>query len=74
MERVEKDRLGLVVELIEFQAGANEGSALVVGRRVGFIDMPNFARFGMEDLPINLELPGDLLQLQFLVDGHSGCG
>ena len=45
-------------------------SALVVGGGVGFVDMADFAGFGVEDFAVDLELFGNFLKLGFLIDWH----
>ena len=42
-------------------------TALVIGSRVCFIDVPDLAKFGMSDLPVDLKLFGDVSELNFVV-------
>ena len=48
---------------------ADPHAALVVGGGVGFVDVPDLERLGVEDFPVDLELLGDVLELLFLI-GH----
>lgn len=46
-------------------------ATLAIGGGVGFVDVADFERFGVENFAVDLKFPGDLLKLFFLV-GHSG--
>ena len=49
---------------------ADAGAALVVAGGIGFVDVTDFAGFGVEDLAVNLEMSGDFLELGFPIRGH----
>src|SRR5208283_58770 len=58
----------LRVELLVHVAHVH--AALVVGGNVGFVDVPNLARLGVEQVAVDLELPRDFENLCFLVVVH----
>ena len=58
----------LRVELLVHVAHVH--AALVVGGDVGFVDVPNLARLGVEHVAVNLKLPRDFENLCFLVVVH----
>ena len=45
-------------------------AALIVGGDIGFIDVADLARLGMEQIAINLELPADRQQVAFRKGTH----